>query len=560
MPRSFRREAEASVVRRLAMFRLDNVTKQHGSRILLVDAACAVNRGEKVGLVGPNGAGKSTIFRMVVKEDVPDVGNVVLDKGTLVGYFSQDVGDMQGKSVVGEAMDGAGPVSEAGQSLRELEAALADPARMDEMDTLVVAFGDAQARYEELGGYALEARAREILAGLGFSQAMMDQDVGAMSGGWKMRVALARILLMKPDLLLLDEPTNHLDIESILWLETFLKGFEGALVMTCHDRAFMNRVVSKIIEIDGGELTTYSGDYEFYERQRKQLEAQKQAQYERQQAMLAKEEAFIARFKARASHAAQVQSRVKKLEKIDKVEPPRRHQTIQFEFQDAPRSGDDVAKLENVSKRYGERVIYQDFSMLVRRTERWCVMGINGAGKSTLLKLIAEVSKADSGNVKVGASVKMGYFAQHSMDVLSPNESVWDSLVSSFPKASIGSLRSLAGAFGFSGDDIEKECRVLSGGEKARLVLAKMMYDPPNFLVLDEPTNHLDIHTKEMMIETLKAFTGTMLFVSHDRHFLRALSNRVLEVTPNADGPRLYGGGYAEYVEQVGYEAPGMRH
>jgi ATPase subunit of ABC transporter with duplicated ATPase domains len=428
---------------------------------------------------------------------------------------------------------------------------------MDEMDVLVEAFGEAQARYEELGGYALEARAREILAGLGFPQEVMDQDVGALSGGWKMRVALARILLMKPDLLLLDEPTNHLDIESILWLETFLKGFDGALVMTCHDRAFMNRVVSKIVEIDGGELTTYSGDYEFYEKQRVQLEKQKQAQYERQQAMLAKEEAFIARFKARASHAAQVQSRVKKLEKIDKVEPPRRHQTIQFEFADAPRSGDDVVKLERVAKGYGTKVIYKELDLLVRRGERWCIMGVNGAGKSTLLKLIVGSSTADSGIVKLGASVKLGYFAQHSMDLLKPDESVWDSLVSAFPRASIGSLRSLAGAFGFSGDDIEKECRVLSGGEKARLVLAQMMYDPPNFLVLDEPTNHLDIHTKQMMIETLRAFSGTMMFVSHDRYFLRELSNRVLEVLP--ENPRLYGGGYAEYVEQNGYEAPGMR-
>jgi len=539
------------------VLRLDNISKGHGSQILLVDASCAIYRGEKVGLVGPNGSGKSTIFRMIIKEETPDTGNVVLDKGYTIGYFSQDVGEMAGKTVVEETMDGAGPVSEIARKMHELEHALSDPDRMDEMEKLVEEFGDAQARYEELGGYALEAKAREILAGLGFAQETMDKDVGALSGGWKMRVALARILLMKPDVLLLDEPTNHLDLESILWLETFLKGFDGAVIMTCHDRAFMNRIVSKILEIDGGELTTYGGDYEFYEKQRAIADAQLEAQFERQQAMLAKEEAFIARFKARASHAAQVQSRVKKLEKIEKVEPPKRRKVVHFDFPDPPRSGDDVVKVEGVRKAYGSRKIYDGFDLLVRRQERWAVMGINGAGKSTLLKLITGDTVPDSGSVKVGASVKLGYFAQHAMELLNPQDTVWDALINRFPKASIGSLRTLAGAFGFSGDDIEKPCRILSGGEKARLVLAQMLFDPPNFLVLDEPTNHLDMATKEMMIEALKKYEGSMIFVSHDRHFLAELSNRVLEVLPT--GPKLYGGGYLEYVASVGYEAPGMR-
>jgi ATPase subunit of ABC transporter with duplicated ATPase domains len=539
------------------VIRLDSISKQHGRQILFMDAAAAINRGEKVGLVGPNGAGKTTIFRMITREELPDGGQVTIDRGVSIGYFSQDVGEMRGKTVVAETMDGAGPVSAAAAELHELEHALADPEQADQLDALIDRFGRAQARYEELGGYALEARAREILAGLGFEQARMDEDVGALSGGWKMRVALARILLMRPDALMLDEPTNHLDIESIIWLESYLKGFEGALLMTCHDREFMNRIVSKIIEIDGGELTTFGGDYEFYEKQRALNEAQAEAQYERQQAMLAKEEAFIARFKARASHAAQVQSRVKKLEKIDKLEPPRRRKTVSFDFQQTPRSGDDVAKLEGVKKGYGGRAIYENFDLLIRRKERWCVMGVNGAGKSTLLKLIAGSSEPDAGRVTVGASVKMGYFAQHAMDLLDPEKSVWDSLVHSFPQASIGSLRTLAGVFGFPGDDIDKPCRVLSGGEKARLVLAKMLYDPPNFLVLDEPTNHLDMATKDMLCAALADYEGTMLFVSHDRRFLSAMSNRVLELT--ADGPRTYGGGYAEYVAQSGHEAPGLR-
>jgi ATPase subunit of ABC transporter with duplicated ATPase domains len=539
------------------VIRLDSISKQHGKQILFLEASAAVNRGEKIGLVGPNGSGKTTIFRLITREEAADGGQVTIDRGVTIGYFSQDVGEMTGKSAVAETMDGAGPVSDVAAELRELEAALADPDRMDEMESLVERFGHAQARYEELGGYALDAKAREILAGLGFSQAMMDGDVGELSGGWKMRVALARILLMRPDALLLDEPTNHLDIESIIWLEGYLKQYQGALVMTSHDREFINRIVTKIIEIDGGDLTTYSGDYDFYEQQRALNEQQAEAQYERQQAMLAKEQRFIDRFKAQAAKAAQVQSRVKKLEKIDKVEPPKRRRTLRFEFKPAPRSGEDVAKLAGVTKAYGGRAIYDGLDLLIRRRERWCVMGVNGAGKSTLLKLIAGASAPDSGEVSVGASVKMGYFAQHAMELLEPTHSVWDAIVARFPQASIGSLRTLAGAFGFSGDDIEKPCRILSGGEKARLVLAIMLYDPPNFLVLDEPTNHLDMATKDMLVEALSSYEGTMLFVSHDRRFLAALSNRVLELLP--DGPHLYGGGYLEYVAQSGHEAPGIR-
>jgi ATPase subunit of ABC transporter with duplicated ATPase domains len=384
----------------------------------------------------------------------------------------------------------------------------------------------------------------------------MDGDVGSLSGGWKMRVALARILLMKPDAMLLDEPTNHLDIESILWLEQFLKGYDGALIMTSHDREFMNRIVGKIVEIDGGELTVFSGNYEFYVQQRAVLDAQATSEFERQQAMLAKEEAFIAKFKARASHAAQVQSRVKKLDKIERLEPPKRRKKLSFDFPDPPRSGDDVAKLSGVSKTYGCRPVHQGLDLLIRRRERWCVMGVNGAGKSTLLKLVCGAVAPDKGEVGLGASVKLGYFAQHAMELLDATKTVWETVQDRFPNASIGSLKTLLGVFGFSGGDIDKSCRVLSGGEKARVVLALMLYDPPNFLVLDEPTNHLDIDTKQMLIEALTGYEGTMLFVSHDRHFLRQLSNRVLEIGP--EGVRAYGGGYGEYVAQVGYEAPGV--
>ena len=538
------------------MIRFDNVSKQNGHRILFLEASAALNRGEKVGLVGPNGAGKTTLFRMITGEEQPDGGQVAIEKQVSIGYFNQDVGEMSGRSAVAEVMDGAGPVSVVAAELAELEAAMADPDRADEMDAIIERYGEVQARFDELGGYELEGKAREVLAGLSFSQEMMDGDVGALSGGWKMRVALARILLMRPDAMLLDEPSNHLDIESLIWLEGFLKGYEGALLMTSHDREFMNRIVTKIIEIDGGTLTSYSGDYTFYEKQRALKEKQQEAQFERQQAMLAKELKFIERFKARASHASQVQSRVKKRDKSERFEPPKRRQVVTFDFPPAPRSGDDVAVLKNVHKGYGSRAIYQGLDLTIRRKERWCVMGVNGAGKSTLLKLIAGVTEPDTGTVTVGGSVKMGYFSQHAMELLDGDQTIFETLEAHFPQASQGSLRALAGCFGFSGDDVEKKCRVLSGGEKARLVMAIMLFNPPNFLVLDEPTNHLDLDTKQMLIAALGAYEGTMLFVSHDRHFLAALSNRVLELTP--DGIHQYGGGYTEYVASTGQEAPGL--
>jgi ATPase subunit of ABC transporter with duplicated ATPase domains len=538
------------------MIRIDSVSKQNGHQILYVEASAALNRGEKIGLVGPNGSGKTTLFRMITGQEEPDEGQVSTDRGISIGYFSQDVGEMAGRNAVSEVMNGAGPVSAVAAEMAELEVAMADPDRVDEMDAIITRYGEVQAHFEKLDGYAQDARAREVLAGLSFSQEMMDGDVGKLSGGWKMRVALARILLMRPDAMLLDEPSNHLDLESLIWLEDFLKNYDGMLLMTSHDREFMNRIVTKIVEIDGGELTTFSGDYEFYEQQRALNEKQQQASFERQQSMLAKELKFIERFKARASHAAQVQSRVKKLEKIDRVEPPRRRTSVAFEFATAPRSGEDVVSLARVHKAYGSRSIYADLDFQIRRRERWCIMGVNGAGKSTLLKLITRTTEPDRGQVTIGASVKMGYFAQHAMELIDGEDTLFGSLEGAFPQATQGSLRNLAGAFGFSGDDIEKKCRVLSGGEKARLVMARMLFDPPNFLVLDEPTNHLDLFTKEMLIKALSDFEGTMLFVSHDRHFLAALSNRVLELTP--DGIHQYGGGYTEYVERVGYEAPGL--
>jgi ATPase subunit of ABC transporter with duplicated ATPase domains len=429
------------------------------------------------------------------------------------------------------------------------------------MDSVLERFGHVQEEYEHLGGYALEAQAREVLHGLGFEDDQIDGDVGALSGGWKMRVALARVLLGRPDVLLMDEPTNHLDLESIIWLEGFLKSFPGALLMTSHDREFMNRIVTKIAEIDSGEIVTYSGDYEFYERERAIRETNQQAAFARQQAMLAKEQRFIDRFRTHAAKAAQVQSRIKALDKIEKVELPKKRHVVKFEFRVPPRSGDQVAVIEDLHKRFGARVIYDGFSLTVRRGERWAVMGKNGAGKSTLLKMIAGATEPDSGSVRLGASLSMGYFAQQSLDVLDPELTVIEQLQKDFPQDGLGSLRSLAGAFQFSGDDVDKSIRALSGGEKSRLAMARMLYNPPNFLVLDEPTNHLDLATKEMLVEALREFEGTMIFVSHDRTFLRGLSSRVLELggeNGRDKNPHVYLGSYVEYVQKTGHEAPGI--
>jgi ATPase subunit of ABC transporter with duplicated ATPase domains len=543
------------------MISFSSIHKQYGKQLIFVDASFQLNPGEKVGLVGPNGSGKTTLFRMVVGEDAPDEGEVSVPRKLTIGYFRQDVEEMQGRSVLDEAIAGSGRVGDLHHELEDLHRALNDPERSSEMDRILARFGDVQEEYEHLGGYTLEAQAREALHGLGFDDDRIDGDVGELSGGWKMRVALARVLLGRPDVLLMDEPTNHLDIESIVWLERFLKAFPGALLMTSHDREFMNRIVSRIAEIDGGEIVSYSGDYDFYERERAIRETNQQAAFARQQSMFAKEQRFIERFKTHAAKAAQVQSRIKALDKIDKIELPRRRQVVKFDFRVPPRSGDQVVVIEDLYKSYGSRVLYEGFSLTVRRGERWAVMGRNGAGKTTLLKMIAGASAPDAGSVRLGASLNMGYFAQQSLDVLDPALTVFEQLQNDFPQDGIGSLRTLAGAFQFSGDDVDKPIRALSGGEKSRLAIARMLYNPPNFLVLDEPTNHLDLATKEMLVEALKDFEGTMVFVSHDRTFLRGLGARILELGGESGvdrTPRVYPGSYIEYVQAMGHEAPGI--
>jgi len=550
------------------MINLTNISKRYGRQILFVETSFQLNPGEKVGLVGPNGAGKSTIFRLIVGEESPDEGTVSVPKRATIGYFRQDISEMSGRTVLDETIAGSGHLGELHHELKDLELAMADPERADEMEKILARFGEVLDVYQGQGGYELEARARIVLGGLGFTPEQIAGDSGALSGGWKMRIGMARVLLARPDVLLMDEPTNHLDIESILWLEKFIRDYPGAVLLTCHDKDFMNRVVSRIVDIDGGEFITYSGDYDHFVRQRAIAEKNREATYARQQAMLAKERRFVERFASHVAKAAQVQSRVKKLEKIELVEPPRRRKIVEFKFQAPPRSGDDVAEMAGLSKAYGPRVVYDDFSLKIRRKERWCVLGRNGAGKTTLLKLVAGKLVPDSGSVRLGANLKVGYFAQQSLEQLDPTLTVFEHVQKSFPVEGRGVLCNLLGAFQFCGDDIDKPTRILSGGEKSRLVLAQMLFDPPNFLILDEPTNHLDLETKEMLVSSLADFEGTMLFVSHDRTFLRGLSNRVLELRPGdvsgkgdgepAQPPLVYDGTYSEFVARTGNEASGV--
>ena len=543
------------------MISFSNIHKQYGKQLLFVDASFQLNPGEKVGLVGPNGSGKTTLFRMIIGEEAPDEGEVSVPKRLTIGYFRQDVEEMSGRSTLDEAIAGSGRAGDLHHELEALQHSMEDPGQAGDLDRILARYGEVQEEYDHLGGYALEAQAREVLHGLGFADDQIDGDVGALSGGWKMRVALARVLLGRPDVLLMDEPTNHLDLESIIWLEHFLQSYAGALLMTSHDREFMNRIVSRIAEIDAGEITAYSGDYDFYERERAIREDNLQAAFARQQAMFAKEQRFIERFKTHAAKAAQVQSRIKALDKIEKIELPKKRHVVKFEFRVPPRSGDQVAVLEDVHKRYGPRILYDGFSLTVRRGERWSVMGKNGAGKTTLLKMISGATQPDSGSVRLGASLIMGYFAQQSLDVLDATLTIIEQLQKDFPQDGLGSLRTLAGAFQFSGDDVDKPIRALSGGEKSRLAMARMLYNPPNFLVLDEPTNHLDLATKEMLVDALKDFEGTMIFVSHDRTFLRGLGTRVLELGGESGTDRtpiVYPGSYVEYVQSLGHEAPGI--
>ena len=536
------------------MIHLTNITKQHGSQILFQDASLQILASSRAGLVGPNGAGKSTIFRLITREEEADKGEISCAKKTVIGYFSQDVGEMAGRTALAEVMAAASEVTELGEQMREMEMAMGQPMEDDEMTALLERYGNAVEEFEHRGGYDLEARAQAVLTGLGIGPDAYQNPVESFSGGWKMRIGLARILTVNPDVLLLDEPTNHLDVESIIWLEEWLASeFKGALLMTCHDREFMNRIVNRIIEVAGQTVTTYSGDYDFYLREREIRREQLLASYRRQQEMLAKEEDFIARFAARVSHAAQVQSRIKKLEKIERIQLPPEQKVVRFEFAEPPRSGDDVVRMEALSKSWSqetgqERSVFGGVSGVIRRQEKIAVVGVNGAGKSTFLKVLADQVAPTNGTVSIGAGVLPGYFSQHSMELLNPDFTVFETVQAVIPTGNIGVIRNLCAAFLFQGDDVDKRIANLSGGEKSRVVLATLLAQPLNFLILDEPTNHLDIQSREVLLEALQKFTGTVILVSHDRHFLRLLVDRVFAIDHGA--LHTYEGDYGYYLSK----------
>ena len=462
---------------------------------------------------------------------------------------------MSGRSALAEVMAAAHAITALGEQIREMETAMATPMGEEELAALLERYGDATSEFEHRGGYDLENRAQAVLTGLGIGSDRYHHPVESFSGGWKMRIALAGILTVNPDVLLLDEPTNHLDVESIIWLEEWLVNeFKGALLMTCHDREFMNRVVGRIIEVANQTVTTYSGNYDFYLREREIRREQLLASYRRQQEMLAKEEDFIARFGARVSHAAQVQSRIKKLEKIERIQLPPEQRTMQFEFAEPPRSGDDVARLDHLGKVWLQpdgttRSVFSGLSGMIRRQEKIAVTGRNGAGKSTLLKVLAGQVEPTTGVATIGANVCTGYFSQHSMELLDGDKTVAATVQEAMPLANIGVVRNLCAAFLFQGDDVDKRVRLLSGGEKSRVILAMLLARPLNFLILDEPTNNLDIQSREVLLAALQQFTGTLIMVSHDRHFLRSLVNRVFAI--DHGHMQIFEGDYDYYLEQT---------
>ncbi len=536
------------------MLGLSNVTKSQGGKVLYTNGSFTALPGDKIGLVGPNGAGKTTIFRILTGESLVDQGQVIKSSQMILGYFSQDIGEMKGSTVLSETMSGIKYLTELQAEILEMESQFANPMSDEAMAQLLEKYGDAQAFFEARGGYDLDVRAQQILGGLGFSAADFQRPVEHFSGGWKMRIALAKILLLRPDALLMDEPTNHLDLESIMWLEDWLASYTGILILTSHDRTFMNRVINKVIEIANGSISTYAGSYDFYIKEREIRKEQIVAAYRRQQEMLSKEEEFIARFAARASHAAQVQSRVKKLEKIERVEVPPEDKVVKFQFSKPPRSGEDVVRLSNLGKVYtspdgASKSVLTGVSGMIERLNKIALVGVNGAGKSTLLKIIAGHLDATQGECTLGASLEVGYFSQHALDVLNPNHTIIEHLQTVAPLLNIGTLKNLLGSFLFSDSDVEKKISVLSGGEKSRVVLAGIFIKPVNFIVLDEPTNHLDIRSREILKEALQGFEGTVILVSHDRHFLSEVTNRVFRI--NQGEMHIYEGGFAEYLQSA---------
>ena len=528
------------------MITLNHVQKQFGSRVLFKDCSLQIGVRDRVGLIGSNGSGKTTLFRMILGEESIDEGEILIAKGVKIGYLPQEVISFRGNTVLDEVLKSLTNITSLQDKMKILEEGLSSIEEPKEQERLAKEYGKLQERYTLLGGYGLEAEAKRILEGLGFKERDFDRLTEELSGGWLMRIALAKILLQSPDLLLLDEPTNHLDLASLIWLEDFLINYPGAMMIVSHDRVFLNHLIDWIAEIEAQTIDLYYSNYDRYLEEKKARKQTLEATYKTQQRKIEQTERFIERFRAKNTKSSQVQSRIKMLEKIERIELPEKKKEIRFHFPSPKRSGHKVVEVKNLHKSYGETVVYQGVDLALYRGDKVALVGPNGAGKSTLLKILAGVLDFEEGDIILGKDVTRAYFAQRQFDILRPENTVFEELLSVATDESQTQLRTLLGTFLFTGDEIEKKVSVLSGGEKSRLVLAKMLLKPANFLLFDEPTSHLDIPSRNVLEMALKQFQGTICLITHDRHLINEIANKIIEIDKGI--PHLYPGNYDYYL------------